>query len=86
MRKGRGLVDSDIYNELVKIPGAKEILVSNLCNFRTHPKTGKVRAEISEDAWPEVKQMVQNWKRMKAKKPQVTYRGKLAPGSSFGES
>ena len=86
MRKGRGLVDSDIYDELVKIPGAKEILVSNLCNFLIDPKTGRVRAEISEDAWPEVKQLVQNWKRMKAKKPQITYRGKLAPRSPFAKS
>ena len=83
MRKGRGLVDSDIYHELVKIPGAKEILVSNLCNFRTDSKTGKVRAEISEDAWPEVKQMVENWKRMKSGKKQVTYRGKPASRSPF---
>ncbi len=83
MRKGRGLVDSDIYNELVKIPGAREILVSNLCNFRTDSRTGKVRAEISEDAWPEVKQMVENWKRRKAGKKQITYRGKSVPKSPF---
>ncbi len=86
MRKGRGLVDSDIYHELVKIPGAKEILVSNLCNFRTDSKTGKVRAEISEDAWPEVKQMVENWKRVKAGKKQDTFRGNLAPRSPFARS
>ncbi|MDO8496460.1 MAG: hypothetical protein Q7S43_03325 [bacterium] len=86
MRKGRGLVDSDIYDELVKIQGAKEILLSSLCNFRTDPRTGKVRAEISEDAWPEVKQMVENLKRRKAGKKQVAYRGKPAPKSPFARS
>ncbi len=83
MRKGRGLVDQDIYDELMKIPGARRVLLDNTCDFRLDPKTGKVRAEISEDAWPEVKQLVLNWERVKAGKPQKTYRGKLAPRLPF---
>lgn len=79
MRKGRGLVDEDVYDELMKVPGAREILLANTSNHRHDPKTGRIRVEISEDAWPEVKQMVANWKRRKAGKPQITYRGQRAP-------
>lgn len=83
MRKGRGLVDQEIYDELVKIPGAREILLANTCNHRFDPKTEKMRVEISEDAWPEVKQMVKNLKLSKAGKRQTPYKGKRAPRSSF---
>lgn len=83
MRKGRGLVDQDIYDELMKIPGARRVLIDNTCNFRLDPKTDKVGAEISEDAWPEVKQMVLNWKRAKAGKPQKTFTGKPSPRFPF---
>jgi hypothetical protein len=83
MRKGRGFVDRDIYNELLKVPGAKEILLTNTCNHCLDPKTQRIRVEISEDAWPEVKQMVANFKRMKRGKPQIPYAGKRAPTSCF---
>ncbi len=83
MRKGRGLVDQDIYGELLKVPGARKILLTNTCNHRLDPKTQRIRVEISEDAWPEVKQMVINFKRMKSGKPQITYKGKRAPTSCF---
>lgn len=71
MRKGRGLVDIDIYNELLKVPGASAILVENITNHRTDPRTGKLRAEIHEDAWKEVKKMVANWKRFKKGETQI---------------
>ena len=83
MRKGRGLIDQDIYDKIIKIPGAREVLLTDTCNHRFDPKTKRGRVEISEDAWPEVKQMVRNYKRMKAGKPQTTYKGKLAPRSPF---
>lgn len=86
MRRGRGLVDQKIYNELVKIPGAREILLTNTCNHRFDPKTKQHRVEISEDAWPEVKQMVANYKRLKARKSQITYKGRRAPTSPFVHS
>ncbi|MBI2108679.1 MAG: hypothetical protein HYT93_00660 [Parcubacteria group bacterium] len=78
MRKGRGLVDVDIYNELLKVPGARKLLLDNTTNHRTNPKTNKVCAEIHEDAWPEVKEMVANWKRFKKGQPQQTHT-KIAP-------
>lgn len=65
MRKGRGLVDMDIYEKLLEVPGARSILLDNTTNHRTDSRTGKIRAEIHEDAWPEVKKMVANWKRFK---------------------
>lgn len=65
MRKGRGLVDADIYDELLKVPGAGKLLADNTANFRRDPKTKKLRVEISEDVWKEVKKMVSDWKRLK---------------------
>lgn len=70
MRKGRGSVDVDIYNELIEVPGARELLLKNTTNFRTDRRTGKLRAEIHEDVWPEVKEMVAKWKRIKKGQPQ----------------
>ena len=81
MKKGRGLVDQNIYNELIKIPGAREILLANTSNHRWDPKTKRNRVEIDADAWPEVKQMIANWKRLKANKPTTPYKGKLAKKS-----
>jgi len=71
MRKGRGLVDMDIYNELLEVPGSSKVLVENTTNHRRDPRTGKLRAEIHEDAWKEVKEMVANWKRYKKGKEQI---------------
>ena len=79
MRKGRGLVDQDIYDELLKVPGARQILLINTSNHRLDPKTKRLRVEISEDAWPEVKQMIVNYKRFKDGRPQIHYKGKSAP-------
>ncbi len=84
MRKGRGLVDMDIYDELMKVPGARELLFRNTTNHRLDRKTGKNRAEIHEDAWPEVKEMVRKWKiykkeeedKKKGKKPKKSSRVK----------
>lgn len=70
MRKGRGLIEQGLYDELVKVPGASRLLLDNTTNFRVNPKTGKVCAEIHESAWPEVKTLVANWKRFKLGKPQ----------------
>lgn len=70
MRKGRGLVDQDIYDQLMKVPGARQLLLGATCNHRFDQKTKKLRVEIAEDAWPEVKRMVANWKRIKSGKPQ----------------
>jgi hypothetical protein len=70
MRKGRGLVDMDIIDELTKVPGMKHLIMCNTTNIITSRRTGKLRAEIHEDAWPEVKAAVANWKRVKAGKPQ----------------
>jgi len=78
MRKGRGLVDVDIYNELLEVPGARKLLLDNTTNHRVNPKTDRLCAEIHEDAWPEVKEMVANWKRLKKGKPQQTHK-KSAP-------
>lgn len=74
MRPGRGLIDQEIYNELLKIPGAGRIVLDSVTNFRFDSKTRKTRVEISEDAWPEVKAMVQNLKRVKAGKPQIPFK------------
>lgn len=70
MRKGRGLVDIDIYNKLLEVPGVAEILIENTTNHRYDYKTKKIRVEISEEAWPEVKSIVANWKRARKGKPQ----------------
>lgn len=72
MRKGRGLIDQDIYKELLQVPGAAEILIEYTTNHRFIK--GKTRAEISEDAWPEVKQMVANWKRFKKGEKQKDFK------------
>lgn len=74
MRKGRGLIDQGVYDELIKIPGARQIVLSNVTNHRLDPKTQKVRVEIHEDAWPEVKSMVRNLRRLKAGKPQIPFK------------
>lgn len=70
MRKGRGLVDQDIYDELMHVPGARQLLLDSTCNHRFDARSKKLRVEISEDAWPEVKRMVANWKRAKRGKVQ----------------
>lgn len=74
MRPGRGLIDQEVYDELIKIPGARQILLSNTTDHRRDPRTQKVRVEIHENAWPKVKSMVQNLKRFKAGKPQMPFR------------
>jgi hypothetical protein len=71
MRPGRGLVDEDIYWELMKVPGINKVLHRSTANVRTDPKTKRRRVEIGEDDWPEVKLAVINWKRFKAGKPQL---------------
>ncbi len=79
MRKGRGLVDQDIYDELLKVPGSRRLLIENTTNHRIDPKSKKLRAEIHEDAWPEVKAMVANWKRTKKGQPQKPFPKKETP-------
>lgn len=73
MRPGRGLIDQEVYDELIKIPGARRVVVNNVTNHRFDHKTGKLRVEISEEAWPEVKLMVINLKRFKAGRPQLRF-------------
>lgn len=73
MRPGRGLIDLEIYNKLIEIPGASKIVRDNVTNHRLDLRSGKVRVEIHEEAWPEVKAMVQNLKRVEAGKPQVKF-------------
>ncbi len=79
MKKGRGLVDQDIYDALLTISNCKAKLLANTRNFVFDKKTNKLRAEISADGWPEIKHMVENWKRLRAGKPQVKYTGISAP-------
>lgn len=79
MRKGRGLIDQDVYDELMKIPGCRAKLLANTCNHRFDEKKQKTRVEISEEGWPEIKAMAANFARAKAGKPQVKYTGPPAP-------
>ncbi|TSC84259.1 MAG: hypothetical protein G01um101413_554 [Parcubacteria group bacterium Gr01-1014_13] len=72
MRKGRGLVEVEIYDELLKITGCAKILLDNICNHRENPKTKKLCAEINEEAWPQVKKMVADFKRLKAQKKKTS--------------
>lgn len=65
MRKGRGLVEVEIYEELLRFPEPRRLLLNNTTNHRDNPRTKKLCAEIHEDAWPEVKEMVAKWKRFK---------------------
>ena len=64
MKKGRGLVDNDIFNAMLKIPGTRPVLIGSLTNHIIDKKTGKVRAEIHEDSWQEVKNMVKQFKKL----------------------
>lgn len=74
MRKGRGLVEQEIYDELLKIPSCANILLDNTCNHRINPNTNKMCVEISEDVWPQVKKIVADFKHLKKeKKKQKTF-------------
>lgn len=84
MRKGRGLVEMDIFNELMKISGTRTLLLDNVTNHRENPKTGKLCAEIHEDAWPEIKQAIANWRRIKNGKSQKKFIP--TPAKSTGKS
>ena len=68
MKKGRGLVDCEIFDEMAKVPGTHGILFGSVTNHRINPSTDRLCAEIHEDAWPEVKQMVRQWTKFKRRR------------------
>lgn len=72
MRKGRGLVDQDIFDDMLSVPGTSKILLGSVCNHRFDKKTGKLRVEIAEEAWPEVKRMVAKWRKIRGQQARAT--------------
>lgn len=68
MRKGRGLVECDLYDQLPA--NAKAEIDPHVCNHRLNEHK-KMCLEISEDAWPKVKELIQKFRRFKKENPRL---------------